>query len=83
MSISLHSKIKFRAQNVAEDGTTFHAESRHPPPGRADSGAVYLPREALRMSFDIVNKLIDRRRIISAIDSTTVLPAIARARRRR
>ena len=65
-SISLHSKIKFRAQNVAEDGSTF-TQIYDTTPGRAILGQL-LPRSA-RMSFDIVNKLMTKKEISAMIDT--------------
>ncbi|KPQ08706.1 MAG: DNA-directed RNA polymerase beta' subunit RpoC [Saliniramus fredricksonii] len=65
-SISLHSKIKFRAQNVAEDGSTF-TQIYDTTPGRAILGQL-LPR-SVRMSFDIVNKLMTKKEISAMIDT--------------
>ena len=65
-SISLHSKIKFRAQNVAEDGSTF-TQIYDTTPGRAILGQL-LPK-SVRMSFDIVNKLMTKKEISAMIDT--------------
>jgi DNA-directed RNA polymerase subunit beta' len=65
-AVTLHSKIKFRAQNVAEDGTVY-TQVYDTTPGRAILGQL-LPKSA-RMSFDIVNKLMTKKEISGMIDA--------------
>jgi len=64
--VSLHSKIKFRAQNIAEDGTPF-TQMYDTTPGRAILGQL-LPRNS-RMTFDVVNKLMTKKEVSTMIDT--------------
>ena len=65
-AVTLHSKIRFRAQNVAEDGSVY-TQLYDTTPGRAILGQL-LPRSP-RMSFDIVNKLMTKKEISGMIDA--------------
>jgi len=64
--VSLHSKIKFRAENIAEDGTPF-TQMYDTTPGRAILGQL-LPRNS-RMTFDVVNKLMTKKEVSTMIDT--------------
>ncbi|HSP26609.1 MAG TPA: DNA-directed RNA polymerase subunit beta', partial [Saliniramus sp.] len=64
--ITLHTKIKFRAQNIGEDGKVYN-QIYDTTPGRAILGQL-LPKSA-KVSFDVVNKLMTKKEISTMIDT--------------
>src|SRR4029077_19824231 len=64
--VGLHSKIKFRFENVDEKGKSV-PQWYETTPGRALLGEV-LPK-SVKISFDVVNKLMTKREISNMIDA--------------
>ncbi|MFN3688022.1 DNA-directed RNA polymerase subunit beta' [Salinarimonas sp.] len=65
-AINLHTKIKFRATNIGEDGVPY-TQVYDTTPGRAILGTL-LPRSP-RVTFDVVNKLMTKKEISNMIDT--------------
>ncbi len=64
--VTLHTKIKYRATNVGEDGVEY-TQVYDTTPGRVILGQL-LPRSA-RVTFDVVNKLMTKKEISGMIDT--------------